>query len=203
MAAGVILVAMLAMSPWLALRPACASLVLLALCLWLFRRGGWAHLALPVVVAAWVNLDDWYVLGPLLVGLCCVGRWVAPGPDAPRPPLWLLPACLVACLASPHHVRGLTLPAELSPAVWGGAFPDDPRFAGLFASPWRFGPLGAAGGINLAAWGFWACSGSGWPRSWRTGGRPSGGGAWPGSGSPSWPAGRSGSSRSSPWSPAR
>jgi hypothetical protein len=159
--AGVTLLAMLAMSSRLQLQPACESLLLLALCLWLFRCGGRAHVALPLVIAAWVNLDDWYVLGPLLVGMCCVGRWVRPTDDVPRPPVWLLPACLIACLVSPFHVRGLTLPTEISPAVWASGFPDDPRFAGLFASPWRLGPLGPAGGYNLAAWAFWVLLGLG------------------------------------------
>lgn len=152
---GVLLLAVLAMSPRFQLQPACASLLLLAVCLWLFRRGGGAHVALPFVIAAWVNLDDWYVLGPWLVGLCCLGRWLSPTDDAPRPPGWLLPACLAACLLSPHHVRGLTLPAELSPAIWVGEFPDDPRFAGQFAHPWRLEPLWTSGGYNLAAWAFW------------------------------------------------
>ena len=152
---GVLAVAVLAMSSRFQLQPACISFVLLALCLWLFRRGGRAHVALPLAIAAWVNLDDWYVLGPWLVGLCCAGRWLTPSDDAPRPPVWLLAACVAACLLSPFHVRGLTLPVELSPAVWSSDFADDPRFAGLFAGPWRLEPLGESGGYNLAAWAFW------------------------------------------------
>ena len=69
-------------------------------------------------------------------------------------PFWLLPACLLACLVSPHHVHAITLPAELSPAVWSSEFRQDGRFAGLFASPWQLAPLGPAGGYNLAAWAF-------------------------------------------------
>jgi hypothetical protein len=159
--AGVSLVAVTTLVPWLLLQPGCASLLLLALCLWLFRRGSRAFIALPVVIIAWVNLDEWYFLGPLLVGLCSAGRWLWPSADVPRPPVWLVPACLGACLVSPDHIRGLTLPAELSPAVWTSDFADDPRFDSLFASPWQWRPLGAAGGFNLSAWAFWVLLGLG------------------------------------------
>jgi hypothetical protein len=154
-AAAVVLVAVLAMSPRLLLQPACASYLFLPLCLHLFRQGGRAFLAIPFVIAVWVNVDDWYVLGPLLVGLWCAGRWLRPTPDVPRPPAWLVPACLAACVASPDHIRGLTLPAELSPAVWKSGLADDPRFATVFTSPWHWGPLGPGGGFNLSAWAFW------------------------------------------------
>jgi hypothetical protein len=153
--AGVIALTVMVTSPWLLLQPACASLLLLPLCLQLFREGGRAYVTLPVVIAIWANLDDWYVLGPFLVGLCCVGQWLFPSGDAPRTPVWLLLACLGACLVTPYHVRGLTLPVELSPAVRNSTFADDPRFASVFESPWHAAPLGSAGGFNLAAWAFW------------------------------------------------
>src|SRR5262249_58970474 len=73
---------------------------------------------------------------------------------AGRLPLWLLPACVAACLLSPHHVHALTLPAELSWAVWRSDFRHDPRFEPLFASPWSLEPLGSAGGFSLAAWAY-------------------------------------------------
>lgn len=160
-AIGVTLVAVLAMSPRLLLQPACASITLLALTLWLFRRGGRAHAALPLVIALWANLDEWYVLGLLLIGLCWVGHRLSPSADAPRPPAWLVPACLGACLLTPFHARGLTLPTELSPAVWNSQFANDPRFAGMFLSPWHIESLGASAGYNLAAWAFWALLGLG------------------------------------------
>ena len=67
---------------------------------------------------------------------------------------WFVPASLFACLVSPHHVFALRLPMELSPAVWSSGFPSDPRFAISFLSPWHLGPLGSAGGYNLAVWAF-------------------------------------------------
>jgi hypothetical protein len=50
-----VLLAVLTMSPRLLLQPACLSLLLLAVCLWLLLRGGRALLALPVLCALWVT----------------------------------------------------------------------------------------------------------------------------------------------------
>ena len=113
--AGCVLLAILAMSPRLLLQPATVSLLLLAVCLWLLQRGGRAVNMLPIVVALWVNLDGWFLLGPLIVALFVVGEGL--NPAARRLPLWLFPACLAACLLSPYHIHAFTLPAELSPAL--------------------------------------------------------------------------------------
>jgi tetratricopeptide (TPR) repeat protein len=148
--AACVLLALLALSPRVLMQPVCMSLLLLAVCLLLLREGGRALVALPAVVALWVNLDVWFLLGPLLVALYWLGERLG---SSRTVPLWLLPACLVACLFSPHHVHALTLPPELSPGVWA-AFGGEPRFAGLFASPWQLAPLGPAGGYSLSAWAF-------------------------------------------------
>jgi hypothetical protein len=152
-----VLLAVLAMSPRLLLQPAVASLLLLSGCFWCLRAGGRALAAVPAIIAVWVNVDAWFVLGPVLVGLFWVGRRLASDRGQSPPwPAWLFPAALVACLLSPHHVFAFQLPAELSPSVWASGLPSDPRFAGVFASPWRWAPLGAAGGYSPAAWAFFA-----------------------------------------------
>ena len=146
--AGCTLLAILAMSPRLLLQPQCLSLLLLGLCLHLLLVGGRAFKFVPVLIALWVNLDAWFLLGPLLVVLFLFGeRLSRTGRTVPR---WLLPASFFACLLSPHHVYALSLPPELSPTVWSSGFSDDPRFAGFFASPWRLTPSS----LNLAAWAF-------------------------------------------------
>jgi hypothetical protein len=79
--------AVLTMSPRLYVQPACVSLLLLGLTLWLLRRPRlWQERAggavapsylsfwlLPPVFALWANLDDWFLLGPLAVLLYLVG----------------------------------------------------------------------------------------------------------------------------------
>ncbi|WP_145243055.1 hypothetical protein [Urbifossiella limnaea] len=149
LAAGCVLLAVAAMAPRLQLHPMAASVLLLAACLWCLVRGGTALRAVPVLVAVWVNVDGWFLLGPLLVGLFALGRRL----DRTRPepwPRWLVPATLAACLLSPHHVRALALPPELSPAAWA-EFADDPRLAPSFASPWS---ADAFRGYNFAALAF-------------------------------------------------
>jgi hypothetical protein len=154
---GCVLLAVLAMSPRLLLQPTVLSLLLLAGCLALLREGGQKMWALPAIIVLWVNLDSWFWLGPLAVALYGVGERLSPPDCRDKPggsPGWLLPACLLACLASPHHVHALTLPAELSPAVWRSGLRNDVRFAPLFDSPWRLAPLGSTGGYSLAAWAY-------------------------------------------------
>src|SRR5262249_44945124 len=107
-AAGCCLLALLALSPRLPPQPACLSRLLLrwaclsrlllAVCLHLLRAGGRALYALPAVVALWVNLDGWFLLGPLLVALYWLGQRLGAG--AARLPGWVLLACLAATLVS-------------------------------------------------------------------------------------------------------
>jgi tetratricopeptide (TPR) repeat protein len=152
---GCVLLGVLAMSPRVLLQPAVVSFLLLAVTLCCLRAGGKSLRAVPIVIAFWVNLDAWFILGPALVLLFWIGRRIDPERSTHPPwPRWLVPASLLAWLLNPHHIYALMLPLELSPAVWASGFPTDPRFAGVFVSPWHIGPLGAAGGYNLAAWAF-------------------------------------------------
>jgi hypothetical protein len=125
-----VLLGVLAMAPRLLLQPAVASYLLLAGCLACLSSGR-AIRAVPVLIAVWVNLDSWFVLGPVLVVLFALDRerratW----------PKWFVPAALLAWLANPHHAFALQLPMEVS--AWGGELATDPRFAALFAHPWRW-----------------------------------------------------------------
>jgi len=76
--AGSVVLALLAMSPRFA-STACLSLALLALVV-LDRAGGRAYGAIPLVIALWANLDEWYFLGPLLVGLAAIGPMAVAAP---------------------------------------------------------------------------------------------------------------------------
>jgi hypothetical protein len=161
--------ALLAMSPRLLLQPACVSCLLLGLTLWLLwrpfglqagrlyhgSRDGVRLGALLALFVAWVNLDAWFLLGPLLVALFWVGERLGGGPR--RTPGWLVPAGLAVCLLSPHHLHAFTPPAELSPAVWVSGLPQDPRFRLLFLSPWQLGDyLRPEVGLNAAGLAYFA-----------------------------------------------
>lgn len=147
--------AVLVTSPWLELRPVCVSLLFLAATLFLLLRsrtesrplrGGLLDglprhlLLLPVVFALWVNLDGWFLLGPVTVALFLVGEYLElrltrgfPGADAPQPGelrglAIILALGLGACLLSPYHVHGFTLPSDLWTWLAGGPFKTESFF---------------------------------------------------------------------------
>jgi hypothetical protein len=178
--------ALTAAAPWLPLQPALLSLLGVVLTLYLLerprlveepaaaraRRQRWL---LPPMFALWANLDGWFVLGPLLVGLYAVGEAVRVGrtsrPDSDR--LWsefrtlalLALAGGAACLCIPYHYRIFAWPIALgfSPAerawrhdplgrdlvvfAFGKRFRDSP----IFTSPaaWTYYLLLAGGAISF------------------------------------------------------
>lgn len=143
----------LAMSGRLLLQPALLSLVLLAVTLALLQRGrrmrgdkqsGWLRCYGPIVplFALWANLDEWFLLGPLTVGLCLVGDILAAvaGGDERKyaDPIGLagtLAAGLLACVLTPFHVHGFTVPVELGLSATAFALEADPVLRNLFVSP--------------------------------------------------------------------
>jgi hypothetical protein len=157
------LLAVLAMSPLLLLHSTCLSYVLLGLTLWLlwrprkpsaaFGRQLRHHAPVLLLFILWVNVDGWYLLGPLLAGLFWLGDWILPrrtnGETPPRTPAWLWLAGLAVCLVNPHHFYAFALPVELMPLP--EALRHDIRFEPLRASPWQmsryYNPLT---GINWA-----------------------------------------------------
>lgn len=172
--------AMLAMSPGMTLQPAVVSLLFLGLTLFFLVRDGKPEPAdargfrllltasprrlyvLPVLFALWANLDGWFILGPLTVGLYVIGeklqQALSPdltGPDAPLPgesralTVTLL-AGLAACLLNPHHVYVFAdLPAELFAASRFWELRDDARFAGLFVTPVSSAYFTPGHGLNV------------------------------------------------------
>jgi hypothetical protein len=160
--------AILAMRPRLLLQPACVSYFLLGLTLWLLyrmgkekpgpaegapvsaARGAWASspVLLLLVFAVWVNVDAWFLLGPLLAGLFWLGERLN---GERRAPLWVVPAGLAVCLLNPHTFRAFALPPEMSAVTWNSGLRRDVRFQPLFASPWQSTYLRAAVELNAAA----------------------------------------------------
>ena len=140
---------LLAVSPLLLLRPAVVSYLLFAVLLLILHRrlgpkGRWQlPLAVGLLFAIWVNLDDGFLFGLILLAVWTLGAVAQrafafgeaaddPG-EAPHPPRVLAAALLAAlfgCLLNPYHVRVFRLPAE----------PDHSRITGRRAS----GPAGRA-----------------------------------------------------------
>lgn len=118
-------VALVAQGPYLRLEPAVLSLVLLGFTLWwLWRiedapdadRPIWTHWPLLLAVAVWANCDDWFLLGPVTVGLFWLGKALASHRLHGRL-LGVFVLSLAVCLLNPHHVRVFAVPAALSDAA--------------------------------------------------------------------------------------
>jgi hypothetical protein len=172
--------AVLAMSPGLLLQPVCLSLFFLGLTFRLLWRphsgedvgdaappaGQWdgiRYACLLLLLVLWVNVDSWFLLAPLLIGLFWLGERlsVRARTASSRPtPAWLLPAALAVCLLNPHHWHAFRLPAELSPVPVATGLGQDIRFREQFASPWHLN-ANALREVNLAAWAYFALIGLG------------------------------------------
>jgi hypothetical protein len=147
--------AVLAMAGRLLLQPALLSALLLAGTLWLLERGrrqradsagGWLSAYGPICLlfTLWANLDHWFLLGPLTVGLYLIGELIgtfAGGSDkhdADLPGLALtFGVGLLACLLTPFHIHGFSVPAELGLTATAKALEQDPVLGHLFVSPFE------------------------------------------------------------------
>jgi hypothetical protein len=131
--------AVLVASVRLPLQPVVLSYLFLGLTLWLLERPrrmqqagdrpGWlkAYGPLLLLFALWANIDDWFLLGPATVLLYFLGELVSSRhAEAHRLAglALLLPAAVAACLLTPWHIYGFTLPPELgftgAPAILRG-----------------------------------------------------------------------------------
>lgn len=143
-----VLIAALAVSTRLVLEPRVASYLLLAITLFNLNRAGvfaqppaaapdalpeaeagpataapcadarclWC---LPPLFALWANLDAWFILGPIVVGLCWAAtgltKWFSSTGLVPGKALGtIFAAGMLACIVNPHHVRVFQLPPELA-----------------------------------------------------------------------------------------
>jgi hypothetical protein len=135
--------AVVAASRFLLVQPELMSSFLLGLTLWLLWKAqsdsnkakavSIAHISLLVVCALWANVDDWFLLGPLLIALYWLGGRIE---GKSTVPVWLIPAAFAACLLSPHTYHVFMLPADVSPVTWTSGLRDDVRYQALFGSPW-------------------------------------------------------------------
>jgi tetratricopeptide (TPR) repeat protein len=165
--------AVLVLCPWLALQPVVVSYLFLALTLYFLERprqptgvpltAYWPLLPLFVL---WVNLDSWFLLGPLTVALYLAGQalqaWFGPAAAAGvrKGEIKALGltfiVSLAACLLNPHHVH-----VFLTPPVQLGLFPaahvlrEDSAFQALRLAPFSGAYMQPGGpGRNAAGWAY-------------------------------------------------
>ncbi len=143
--------AILAISPRLLLQPACLSYFLFGLTFWLLWRGqaqaSPRYWPLLLVFVLWVNVDEWFLLGPLLAALFWLDERLQ---GQRRTPGWIVPVGFAVCLLNPYTYHAFTLPAELSSVAWTSGLREDARFRALFACPWDADYLLAASRLNAA-----------------------------------------------------
>jgi hypothetical protein len=144
-----VLLAVLTLSARVFLQSAVLSFLLLGVTLWLLERARGGHkLALwllPVVCLLWVNLDAWFLLGPLTVGLYLLGELLqrVAGEEKETPglsPVLLgvaFAACVATCVINPFHVRAFTLPAALQFTETASTLGKDRQFRHFFLAPWE------------------------------------------------------------------
>jgi hypothetical protein len=137
--------AIVAAARYTLVQPVFVSSFLLGLTLWLLwkqpsdseqsssRPLSASHILLLVVCALWANVDDWFLLGPLMIALFWLGGRIEGKSVVPA---WLIPAAFAACLLNPHTYHVFMLPADISPVTWTSGLRSDVRYQGLFASPW-------------------------------------------------------------------
>jgi Tetratricopeptide repeat len=154
--------ALLALGQSIPLNPICMSYLFFALTIWLLeraRRPGTASTTPPLLrylpvfllCALWVNLDSWFLLGPLTIALYLAGNALdfppasqadqatnrpAPvGPSLSQLAL-VLGISLVCCLFNPFHVRVFELPPPLQFLTLPAEFKDHAALA-VFQSPFQ------------------------------------------------------------------
>ncbi len=143
--------AVLALGPWLLLQPVLASVFGTALTLYLIEQPALVDEArverarllrwlLVPLFALWANLDGWFLLGPVLVGLYALGAMVRSyqGAYAPRSPSEfrsLALAGLAACFLTPFHYHTFAWPVPLGLSHAEQAWMRDPLGQGLVVSP--------------------------------------------------------------------
>ena len=142
--------AVVALSPRAALQPLVASCLFLALTIRWLRVPATAW-RVPMLTVVWVNVDEWFLLAPLLA----IAHWAAERFHGNKSiPITIPAISLLACLASPFHIRGLTLPTELSPALWSSELMSDPRVAAQFSSYFTANPFTGEHSDSPAFWAF-------------------------------------------------
>jgi hypothetical protein len=144
--------AVLAVAARLPFQPVCVSYLFLALTLLLLQRAarlrtaepaaGWlrAYGPLLLLFILWVNLDNWFLLGPATVALYLLGQALGGrrrATDLAGLAL-LLPAGLAACLVNPWHLRAFIPPSDVGLSGAAAVLRHDPGFAVLFASPFQW-----------------------------------------------------------------
>lgn len=141
------------------MQPFVVSVLFLVLTLYFLQRGGrwlargdttappgpvaWTdYWPLLLLFVAWVNLDEWFLLGPVTVLLYAAGQALqkpdtaaSPRPGEVKALLTVGLAGLACCLLNPQHIFAFTLPPQLGFSGGASFFRTDSELKRLFWSP--------------------------------------------------------------------
>jgi len=162
-----LLLGLIVLAPHLLVQSRFASVVLLGTTVYLLSRYHtratkvppfWA---LPLVCLLWGNLDHWFFLGPLCVGLYFGGlaleEALRPNERTPAPLGGLFAACLAASFLNPGlFALSWSLPPELGLNGSLAAVADLPGYRDLSASPLGAAYFGPTTGWSVAGQGYFA-----------------------------------------------
>lgn len=114
-ASGLVILALLAMTPWMELQPELLSLLFFACTLASVKkladlsesdsttiRTFWR---IPAIILLWANVDSLVILGPVTIALCAAGELWWRRPKAFQLLLQLVPLTLLATLCTPSHIQ--------------------------------------------------------------------------------------------------
>ena len=161
-AAALTVLAAIASSTAIPVRPVIASYFLLSLTLWILLRRTSAtrslcrsYWVLLPVFALWANLDEWFFLGPVALIVFAVGQVVG-GDSRLRSWLGIAVAGFAVCLLNPFFYRVFRLPPELGLIGIPQTLVGEAAVRALDVRPYDrsfFSP--SPGVLNPAAIGFW------------------------------------------------
>jgi tetratricopeptide (TPR) repeat protein len=162
----VTLIAVVSLGPWLTLQPALLSLLGVLLTLYLLERPslldgrtagrarGRRWLLLPLF-ALWANVDAWFFLGPILVGLYALGEIFRGRRGEVSTLLLLTVAGFAACLLTPYHYHALAWPSRLGMTHAEQALMHDPLGRDLVVSPFGARFLKSAVAASPGGWAYY------------------------------------------------
>lgn len=136
--------AIIAAAPRLELNPKLMSYLFIAGYMYLFInvpswfRGTRLYVTVGVISWFWVNLDQWFFVGPCLLAAYVAGQFLLPTASVNREQrkelLIALGVSLVVSNLTPNHIRVWTLPVELTNWSLMRVVQNDPELSGAFQS---------------------------------------------------------------------
>lgn len=165
-------ISLIALAPWMSVRPIIFSYLFLGLTIWFLESGTrqlreigsiaglrevlkcyWPLLA---IIVLWVNIDSWFLLGPLTAMLYFLGQLLSKNRATLCRQAYLVPALgLAACLLNPHHAAAIRLPAEWWLSANAAQLQSDPALSLQLIKPFWHSYFGVGMFPSAAGLAYW------------------------------------------------